>query len=70
MAKFKIGSKVSYGGNNETLRDTFKGMEVIDIIPNGINIGNGEINRSGQDIYRCSFGPTMFNFLESELVNE
>jgi len=69
MAKFSIGSIVKYNGENEFLKIHFgSGMKVIDVIPNGIPIGNGEVNSSGQDVYRLEASSgVMFNFLESEL---
>ena len=69
MAKFPIGSTVKYNGSNEFLRIHFgAGMKVIDVIPNGIPIGNGEVNNSGQDLYRLEApSGVMFNFLEDEL---
>lgn len=53
MAKFPIGSTVTYCGNNDFLRHHFSiGMKVIDVIPDGTSIGSGEINVSGQNLYR------------------
>lgn len=69
MAKFPIGSTVKYSGSNNALRLQFgTGMKVIDAIPDRTSIGNGEINVSGQTLYRLQ-APSgiIFNFLEDEL---
>lgn len=69
MAKFPIGSTVKYSGSNNALRLHFStGMKVIDAIPDRTSIGNGEINVSGQTLYRLQ-APSgiIFNFLEDEL---
>ena len=69
MAKFPIGSTVKYSGSNNALRLHFDtGMKVIDAIPDRTSIGNGEINVSGQNLYRLQ-APSgiIFNFLEDEL---
>ena len=69
MAKFPIGSTVKYSGSNNTLRLHFgTGMQVIDVIPDRTSVGNGEINVSGQNLYRLQ-APLgiIFNFLEDEL---
>lgn len=69
MAKFPIGSTVKYSGSNNALRLYFgTGMKVIDVIPDRIPVGNGEINVSGQTLYRLQ-APSgiIFNFLEDEL---
>ena len=69
MAKFPIGSTVKYSGSNNALRLHFStGMKVIDAIPDRTSIGNGEINVSGQNLYRLQ-APSgiIFNFLEDEL---
>ena len=69
MAKFPIGSIVKYSGSNNALRLYFgTGMKVIDAIPDRTSIGNGEINVSGQTLYRLQ-APSgiIFNFLEDEL---
>ena len=69
MAKFPIGSTVKYSGSNNALRLYFgTGMKVIDAIPDRTSIGNGEINVSGQTLYRLQ-APSgiIFNFLEDEL---
>lgn len=68
MAKFPIGSTVKYNGSNNALRPHFgTGMKVIDAIPDRTSIGNGEINVSGQTLYRLQ-APSgiIFNFLEDE----
>ena len=69
MAKFPIGSTVKYSGSNNALRLHFStGLKVIDVIPDGIPIGNGEVNCSGQNLYRLRApSGVIFNFLESEL---
>lgn len=70
MAKFPIGSTVKYSGEVPALQECarFSSMTVVDIIPDGIPIGNGEVNRSGKNVYRLQdLSGTMFNFLESEL---
>ena len=69
MAKFPIGSTVKYSGSNNALRLHFgTGMKVIGTIPDRTSIGNGEINVSGQNLYRLQ-APSgiIFNFLEDEL---
>ena len=69
MAKFPIGSTVKYSGSNNALRLHFgTGMKVVDVIPDRTSIGNGEINVSGQNLYRLQ-APSgiIFNFLEDEL---
>ena len=69
MAKFPIGSTVKYSGSNNALRLYFgTGMKVVDVIPDRTSIGNGEINVSGQNLYRLQ-APSgiIFNFLEDEL---
>lgn len=69
MAKFPIGSTVKYSGSNNALRLHFgTGMKVIGAIPDRTSIGNGEINVSGQTLYRLQ-APSgiIFNFLEDEL---
>ena len=70
MAKFSIGSTVTYCGNNDFLRHHFSiGMTVIDVIPDGKPIGNGEVNNSGQNLYRLrTHSGVIFNFLEDELT--
>ena len=69
MAKFPIGSTVKYNGSNNALRLHFgTGMKVIDVIPDGIPVGNGEVNCSGQNLYRLRApSGVIFNFLEDEL---
>ena len=69
MAKFPIGSTVKYSGSNNALRLHFgTGMKVIDVIPDGMAVGNGEVNCSGQNLYRLQApSGVMFNFLEAEL---
>ena len=69
MAKFPIGSTVKYSGSNNALRLHFStGMKVIDAIPDRTSIGNGEINVSGQTLYRLQApSGVIFNFLEDEL---
>ena len=69
MTKFPIGSTVKYSRSNNALRLHFDtGMKVIDIIPDGIPVGNGEVNCSGQNLYRLRApSGVIFNFLESEL---
>ena len=53
MAKFPIGSTVTYKGSNTFLKLHFSnGMKVIDVIPDRTPVGNGEINVSGQNLYR------------------
>ena len=69
MAKFPIGSTVKYSGSNNALRLHFgTGMKVVDVIPDRTPVGNGEINVSGQTLYRLQ-APSgiIFNFLEDEL---
>lgn len=69
MAKFPIGSTVKYSGSINALRLYFgTGMKVIDAIPDRTSIGNGEINVSGQTLYRIQ-APSgiIFNFLEDDL---
>ena len=69
MAKFPIGSTVKYSGSNNALRLHFStGMQVVDVIPDRTPVGNGEINVSGQNLYRLQ-APSgiIFNFLEDEL---
>ena len=69
MAKFSIGSTVKYSGSNNALRLHFgTGMKVVDVIPYRTPVGNGEINVSGQNLYRLQ-APSgiIFNFLEDEL---
>ena len=69
MAKFPIGSTVKYSGSNNALRLHFgTGMKVVDVIPDRTAVGNGEINVSGQNLYRLQ-APSgiIFNFLEDEL---
>ena len=69
MAKFPIGSTVKYSGSNNALRLHFStGMKVNDAIPDRTSIGNGEINVSGQTLYRLQApSGVIFNFLEDEL---
>lgn len=69
MAKFPIGSTVKYNGSNDFLRLHFgTGLKIIDVIPDGMPIGNGEVNCSGQNLYRLRApSGVIFNFLESEL---
>ena len=69
MAKFPIGSTVKYSGSNNALRLHFgAGMKVIDVIPDRTPVGNGEINVSGQNLYRLQVpSGIIFNFLEDEL---
>ena len=69
MAKFPIGSTVKYSGSNNALRLHFgTGMKVIDVIPDRTLVGNGEINVSGQNLYRLQApSGAIFNFLEDEL---
>ncbi len=69
MGKFSIGSIVKYNGENEFLKIHFgSGMTVVDVIPDGCPIGNGEVNKSGQPLYRLQApSKVMFNFLEDEL---
>ena len=69
MAKFPIGSTVKYSGSNNALRLHFDtGMKVIDVIPDNTPVGNGEVNCSGQNLYRLRApSGVIFNFLESEL---
>ena len=69
MAKFPIGSTVTYKGSNTFLKLHFSnGMKVVDVIPDRTAVGNGEINVSGQNLYRLQ-APSgiIFNFLEDEL---
>ena len=69
MAKFPIGSTVKYSGDNNYLRLHFStGLKVIDVIPDRTPVGNGEVNASGQNLYRLQ-APSgiIFNFLEDEL---
>ena len=71
MAKFRLNQNVVYAGSNPVLRSFFKtGTPVLDIVPNNIPLGNGEINRSGQDIYKVEHRNTgsVFIFLENELA--
>jgi len=69
MAKFKLGSWVKYDGPNPSLKQWFNnGMSVEDIVPNGVALGNGEVNNSGQDMYIVMHGYTRYHFLESELT--
>lgn len=70
MAKFIIGQKVGYAGGNKALGLHLRGgLKVIDIIPDGLPIGNGETNRSGENIYRLRNELTgiIYNLQESEL---
>lgn len=68
MAKFSINSTVRYNGQNDSLKVHFTNLKVIDIIPDGLPIGNGEVNRSDMTIYRVQAqSGVIFNFLESEL---
>lgn len=68
MAKFSINSTVRYNGQNNLFKGHFTNLKVIDIIPDGLPIGNGEVNRSGMTIYRVQAqSGVIFNFLESEL---
>ena len=69
MAKFPIGSTVTYKGSNTFLKLHFSnGMKVIDVIPDRTAIGNGEINVSGQNLYRLQApSGVIFNFREDEL---
>lgn len=68
MTKFQIGDKVVYNGTNKSLASVLnvKPMQINKIIMDGEEIGNGEINDSGETIYRL---PLYGGFLmkESEL---
>ena len=70
MSKFPIGVTVQYAGAPE-LKEFFgeTKFKVVDVIPHGMPIGNGEYNNSEQNIYRCQDkeGNMMYNFLESEI---
>lgn len=66
----KPHSVVRYCGGNDSLRVHFSaGLSVLDTIPAGLPIGNGEINRSGEDLVRCKslWSGTTFIFKRSEL---
>ena len=69
MAKFPIGSTVKYSGDNNYLILHFcTGLKVIDVIHEGMKVGNGEVNCSGQNLYRLRApSGVIFNFLEAEL---
>ena len=70
MAKFKfnIGDKVKYTGDNEALKAWFgDGMKICGIIPEGDRTSYGEINNSGQTLYRVHHGNTYYIFPEDVL---
>jgi hypothetical protein len=70
MAKFKfnLGDIVLYSGNNNGLKAWFNdGMTVCGIIPVGDRTSSGEINNSGQTIYRVRHGSTYYIFPEDVL---
>ena len=70
MAKFKLDEIVSYCGKNAYLKNYFKdGMMVVDIIPDGFPIGNGEVNKSGQNVYIVIHNGMRFFFKESDLTS-
>ena len=68
MMKFKIGDKVKYNGSNEMLKEWCSSMEVLEVVPSGCPIGNGETNISVEDIYRTQNKNTKMLFRESELA--
>lgn len=68
----KPHSVVRYCGKNDSLRTHFSaGLSVLDTIPAGLPIGNGEVNRSGEDMVRCKslYSGATFLFKRSELEN-
>ena len=68
MTKFQIGDKVVYNGKNNALASVLNGkpMQINKVILHGEPIGNGEINESGEPIYRLPlFG--WYLLRESEL---
>lgn len=59
---------VTYDGTVAALR-TGPGYSVIDTIPHGLPIGNGETNNSGENLVRCQslYSGVIFLFRQSEL---
>lgn len=59
---------VAYDGTVASLR-TGPGYSVIDTIPRGFPIGNGETNNSGEPLVRCKslYSGAIFLFRKSEL---
>lgn len=68
MTKFQLGDTVVYNGNSKSLASVLnvKPKKINKIILAGEPIGNGEINNSGETLYRL---PLFGGFLmkESEL---
>ena len=56
MSKFKIGSRVRYVGPGIWGKIFLADLTIIDSVADGMPIGNGETNNSGQDMYRCQNG--------------
>ena len=70
MEKIHIGDKVAYKNPNSVLGKLMPSGTAENVIPNGMPIGNGEINVSGQDIIVCKPDEckTMLIFRRDELV--
>ena len=68
MKTFSPNQVVAYDGTVAALR-TGPGYSVIDTIPRGLPIGNGETNNSGEDLVRCKslYSGVIFLFKKSEL---
>lgn len=71
MPKFKLGDSVTYAGANSCLKTHFSSnsLTVDGIIHDGKRIGNGERNKSGEDMYVCLHNDSQVRFLfrETEL---
>ena len=71
MEKIHIGDKVAYKDSGTVLGKMLPSGTAEDIIPDGMPVGNGETNKSGQDIIICKpdgCNKQMMMFLRSELI--
>lgn len=65
-----IGDKVAYNGPKPVLEKLLPSGSVEDVIPDGMPLGNGERNTSGQDVIICrpdGLKASMLMFLRDEL---
>lgn len=70
MSTFAPNSVVTYNGDSFALKaHSAVGFSVVEVIPDGKPIGNGEVNHSGENIIRCKslYSGLSFIFRESEL---
>ncbi len=73
MEKIHIGDRVAYKDPNSAIGKMFPSGTVEDVIPDGLPLGNGERNVSGQDVIICrpeGAAKTMLMFIRSELVKK